>query len=122
MKKNISVRFEKEPDKDYHELEKQVEKEQKEGIKNSDNQRLLKSINKAVERLKVDAQAGDHIPRKIAAQALKYYQVESLWRMELINYWRLIYTITADEIDIIAFVLDCIDHPTYNKIFGYKKR
>ena len=122
MKKKVSVRFDKEPSKAYHELEKQVERENKEGITNSDSQRLLKSINKAIGRLKANAQAGDHVPKKIAAQALKYYQVESIWRMELANYWRLIYTITADEVDIIAFVLDCIDHPTYNKIFGYKKR
>ena len=26
------------------------------------------------------------------------------------------------KIEIIAFVLDIIDHPTYNKLFGYKKK
>lgn len=122
MKKRISVRFDNEPEKAYRALEKQVEKEKEEGLTNSDNQMLLKSINKAIERLKVNAHAGDHVPKKTAAQALKHYQVQSIWRMELVNYWRLVYTITADEVDIIAFVLDCIDHPTYNKIFGYKKR
>jgi hypothetical protein len=25
------------------------------------------------------------------------------------------------KIEIIAFILDLIDHPTYNKKFGYKK-
>jgi len=122
MKKKATVRFDKEPHKAYRLLEKEVEEEQKEGVKNSDNQRLLKSINKAIDRLKVNAQAGDHVPKKTAQKALRYYEVESIWRLELVNYWRLIYTITADEVDIIAFVLDCVDHPTYNKIFGYKKK
>ncbi len=34
------------------------------------------------------------------------------------------YSLTDSEtkIEIIAFVLDLIDHPAYNKKFGYKKK
>jgi hypothetical protein len=36
----------------------------------------------------------------------------------------MIYTLTNGEtiIEIIAFVIDIVDHPTYNKKFGYKKK
>jgi hypothetical protein len=48
----------------------------------------------------------------------------NLFRAELPNYWRMLYTLTGDEtkIEIIAFVLDLVDHSTYNKKFSYKKK
>jgi len=30
------------------------------------------------------------------------------------------YTITGDEVEIIAFVLDIFNHKDYDKLFGYK--
>jgi len=40
----------------------------------------------------------------------------------LFAYWRMIHTLESDEIEIIAFVLDIIDHDDYNKKFGFRKR
>lgn len=34
----------------------------------------------------------------------------------------MIYTITGDEVKIIAFILEFMDHKKYDKIFGYKKK
>ncbi len=34
----------------------------------------------------------------------------------------MIYTLESDEIEIIAFILDIIDHDLYNKTFGFRKR
>ena len=36
----------------------------------------------------------------------------------------MLYTLTEGdtEIEIVAFVLDVIDHKTYNKKFGYRKK
>ncbi len=42
--------------------------------------------------------------------------------MYLVGYWRMIYTITEDEVKIIAFVLEFMNHEQYDKVFGYKKR
>ncbi len=33
----------------------------------------------------------------------------------------MIYTIRGSEIEIIALILDIIDHKKYNKKFGYRK-
>ena len=41
---------------------------------------------------------------------------------ELTGYWRMLYTIKGDQIEIICFVLDILDHKSYDKIFGYRKR
>jgi hypothetical protein len=32
------------------------------------------------------------------------------------------YTLRNNEIEIIAFVLNIMDHDKYNKIYGYKKK
>ena len=48
------------------------------------------------------------------------YGVTNLFRIELPQFWRMLYTLTNGDIEIIAFVLDVIDHKTYDKKFGYK--
>ena len=35
---------------------------------------------------------------------------------------RVLDTLNGNQIDVFLFILNIIDHPTYNKIFGYRKR
>jgi len=87
------------------------------------DQTILKAINKKVELIKANPHYGNPISKKLIPQEYKdKYNVTNLFRVELPNYWRMLYTLTDGEskIEIIAFVLDLIDHPTYNKKFGYK--
>lgn len=67
--------------------------------------------------------SGIQIPRKFfPAKYLIKYQINNLWKMNLFNYWRIVYTLRGDKIEILCVILDLIDHPTYNKIFGYRGR
>ena len=50
------------------------------------------------------------------------YEANNLFRVELPNFWRMLYTIKDKEIEIIAFILDIVDHKEYNRKFGYRKR
>ncbi len=52
----------------------------------------------------------------------KEYNVQNLWRVELINFWRMLYTIKGDQIEIICFILDIAGHDKCNKKFGYRKK
>jgi len=84
---------------------------------------LLKSINRSIENLKIDPQFGTHIPRQyIPKELVKRYNTDRLWKIDLVSYWRLIYTITGDQIKIVSFILEFMDHDKYNKLFGYKKK
>ena len=40
--------------------------------------------------------------------------------MELANRWRLVYTITGDNIEVISFVLEIFNHKDYDEVFEYK--
>ncbi len=71
--------------------------------------------------LKGNPFAGDQVKKsQIPAYYVKKYGITNLWRIELSNYWRLIYTIQSDEVEIIDFVLDIVNHKEYDKKFGYK--
>ncbi|MFH1365530.1 MAG: hypothetical protein ABIH28_03030 [archaeon] len=65
--------------------------------------------------------AGDQIPKKlIPDKYCKKFDVGNVWRIELADRWRLVYTITGNQIEIITFVMDIFNHRDYDKTFGYK--
>ena len=72
-----------------------------------------------MEFIKVNPFYGDNIPKKLIPQD---YNVPNLWRTELTHFWRMLYTIKGDQIEIICFILGILDHDKYNRKFGYKKR
>lgn len=80
---------------------------------------LFKSIKTKIEFIKQNPFYGDNIKKELIP---KKYNVLNLWRIELTNYWRMLYTIRGDEIEIICFILEIIDHDDYDKIFGYRKK
>ena len=83
---------------------------------------LVKSIERIIEILKSNPQYGDPIKKELIPKELKDQGITNLYRVELSNYWRLLYTLEGTKIEIFVFLLSIIDHPTYNKIFGYRKR
>jgi Txe/YoeB family toxin of Txe-Axe toxin-antitoxin module len=121
MRKEVKVVLSEEADKVYEELNEFVGEEKKRGVFSSFNQTLLRSIKRVKELLEKNPFAGNQIPKKrIPKKYLLKYGVENLWRIELANRWRLIYTITGNEIEIINFILDVFNHKRYDKVFGYK--
>ena len=104
---------------EYHHLNQLVGEQLKEWKQNSDEIQLLKSIKQKVEFIKANPFYGDNIPKRLIPPE---YNVQNLWRVELVNFWRMMYTIKGDQIEIVCFVLDIVDHDGYNKKFGYKKK
>ncbi|MDP4038982.1 MAG: hypothetical protein Q8P57_00145 [Candidatus Pacearchaeota archaeon] len=80
---------------------------------------LIKSIKEKINFIKSNPFYGNNIKK---SQIPKEYNVSNLWRVELSQFWRLLYTIKGDQIEIICFVLDIIDHQTYDKKFRYEKK
>jgi hypothetical protein len=84
---------------------------------------LIKKLKK--ELIKSDPHYGNPIAKAlIPKQYIKKFEITNLFRIELPNYWRMLYTLRngETEIEIIAFIIDIIDHQEYNKTFGYKKK
>ena len=101
----------------YERLNEVVGEQLKEGKTNSEEMQLFKSINQKMELVKENPFYGDNIPKKLIP---KEYEAQNLWRVELSHFWRMLYTIKGDQIEIICFILDILNHKEYDKTFGYK--
>lgn len=119
--KEVSVKLSEEADRVYQELNKIVREEKLKGIDSSFHQTLLRSINRVRDLLKQNPFAGDQVQkRQIPSNYIQKFDVDNVWRIELADRWRLVYTITGNQIEIITFVMDIFNHKDYDKVFGYK--
>ena len=119
--KEVKIKLSEEADKVYQELNKIVGKEKLNGINSSFHQTLLRSINRVRDLLKQNPFAGDQVPKKlIPPKYIQKFDADNVWRIELADRWRLVYTITGNEVEIITFVIDIFNHRDYDKVFGYK--
>ena len=84
---------------------------------------ILKAVNQKVELIKSNPHYGDPLAKNLIPEEYQLkYGATNLFRVELPAFWRMIYSLTdgESEVEIIAFVLDIINHKTYDKKFGYR--
>lgn len=96
----------------------------KESDKSKIERSILNSLSKKVELIKSDPHYGDPVAKKLIPREYHdKYGVTNLFRVELPNFWRMLYTLTNDdsEIRIIGFILDIMNHKRYNEKFGYSR-
>lgn len=123
MKKSVRIILLDDADAEFKKLNEITEQQLNEGKENTEEIQLLKSINQKIEFVKANPFYGDNMPKYlIPEEYIQRYKTSNLWRVELTNYWRMLYTIKGDQIEIICFVLDIINHKDYNKKLGYKKK
>ena len=91
---------------------------------NKQSRMILNAVNHKIELIKLNIHYGNPIAKNLIPEEYKRkYSVTNLFRVELPTFWRMLYTLTNnEEIEIIAFVLDIIDHPIYDNKFGYARR
>ena len=119
--KEINVYFSEEALATYQDLQKKASEQKNQGSENSFEIQLLKAIDRERTNLKINPQKGIHIPkRNITKQVVDRYNTDKLWKLNLVGYWRLIYTITGDDVKVISFILEIMDHKKYDKVFGYR--
>ena len=87
----------------------------------SKDQTILNAVNRKIKLIKLNFHYGVPITKRLfPREYILRYGITNLFRVELPNFWRMLYTLTDGDNKIIAFILDIIDHNTYNKKFGYK--
>lgn len=115
--KKIRVVFSPEAEEVYKDLNEKAPESKTENM-------ILNALHKKIELIKANTHYGDPIAKKLIPEEYKTkYGVTNLFRVELPQFWRMLYTLTngETEIEIIAFVLDVCNHKEYDKKFGYKK-
>jgi mRNA-degrading endonuclease RelE of RelBE toxin-antitoxin system len=99
-------------------ISERLEKE----FKNLDeNDPIKRAIKRAIIDLQQDAFFGIQIPKRIfPKEYIQKYQINNLWKYDLPNGWRLIYTITSEnQVQIVTAILEWFNHPEYERRFNY---
>lgn len=82
---------------------------------------LLRAIDAKVELLKTNPFIGEKIRKGLIPKEYRRLGISSLYRLELPQFWRMLYTVRGNSIEIIAVIIDIVDHKKYNKKFKYKR-
>ena len=81
---------------------------------------LFKAIVCALESIEKDSFCGIQVPKRlIPKEYLRTYNLRNLWKYNLPNGWRLLYTIQSDEVVVIAIILEWLPHAEYERRFNY---
>jgi len=82
--------------------------------------KLYEFLSRAFDDLKKDPFCGIKIPKKLwPKDYIKKYEIDNLWKYDLLDGWRMIYTVRADQVTILTVILEWFDHKEYERRFGY---
>ena len=82
---------------------------------------LFRFIQRAIDDIKAKPDCGVAIPKNlIPKEYVQKYAIVSLYKYDLPNGWRLLYSLSKEGIEIVAILLEWFDHKGYEKRFGYR--
>jgi Txe/YoeB family toxin of Txe-Axe toxin-antitoxin module len=82
---------------------------------------LKEHIKKAIREIQQNAFCGIQIPKRlIPKEYIQKYQIKNLWKYDLPDGWRLIYSILPqNKVEIISIIIEFFNHKDYEKRFRY---
>ena len=97
------------------------EKVRKLFLKSKSDKKIIKWLSRAFEDLEKNPFSGIQIPKKLIPKEYKkrFGKLNNLWKYNLPDAWRLIYTIKRDDVIILSIILEWMPHKEYNKRFKY---
>lgn len=85
-----------------------------------ENPLLYKFLDRATDDIKADPRCGTEISKRLIPKTYRQrYRINNLWKYNLPNAWRLVYSITGNEVEIIAILLEWFPHKEYERRFRY---
>ena len=81
---------------------------------------IKKALIRAIETIKQDPRVGRNVIKKLIPKSLiKKYDIANLRIYNLPTAWRMVYTITSNEIELIAVILNWMNHKDYERLFNF---
>tara|TARA_Y100000034_G_scaffold115112_1_gene151947 strand:- start:403 stop:729 length:327 start_codon:yes stop_codon:yes gene_type:complete len=82
---------------------------------------IKKGIKRAILDLRENAFSGIQVPKRlIPKEYVQKYGINNLWKYDLPNGWRLLYSVTPEnEVELISAILDWFDHKDYERKMKY---
>lgn len=85
-----------------------------------EDKQLYEFLTRAINDLKLNPFVGIKVPKKMwPKEYIQKYTVNNLWKYDLPNGWRLIYTIKGDSVQLLSILLEWFNHKGYERRFGY---
>jgi hypothetical protein len=86
----------------------------------SSEKEMFKFIDQAMDNIEKNAFCGIQIPKKqIPKEYFSKYGAMNLWKYDLPNAWRLIYTIRGGKAIVVSIILEWMTHKEYERRFNY---
>ncbi|MDE1869161.1 MAG: hypothetical protein KGH60_04335 [Candidatus Micrarchaeota archaeon] len=84
------------------------------------NPNLYKALDRATDNIKADPRCGIAISKRLIPKIyIQKYGINNLWKYDLPNGWRLVYSLKGNEVEIIAILLEWFSHKGYERRFKY---
>jgi len=82
---------------------------------------IKKSLVKAIKDIQENCYCGRNVKKKLIPKCfIEKYQINNLWIYNLPSAWRLLYSLTTSgEIELIAIILDWMNHKDYERLFNF---
>mgnify|MGYP001574135722 FL=1 len=95
-------------------------KEAFEDLKNIDKD-LYEQIDKATDEISKNVFCGRNVKKKLIPKEIVHkHGLDNLWIYNLRSGWRLLYSVTSpDKIQVLAIVLDWMNHKDYERLFNF---
>ena len=119
--KPVSVELVGDAEEAYNKLNKIVGEQKASGKEKSEEIKLWNGIQRAFDRIQENPFYGRNAKKKLIPKYyVEKYGINNLFIVNLPFFWRMIYTLESDKIEIVAFILDIFTHKDYNKKFKFK--
>ena len=82
---------------------------------------LYEQIEKATGEISKNVFCGRNVKKKLIPREFsRKYDIDNLWIYNLRSGWRLLYSVSSpDKIQILAIVLDWMNHKDYERLFKF---
>lgn len=85
-----------------------------------DEKWLYRYLSDAFKEIERNAFCGIQIPKRLIPKLyFQKYNIHNLWKYDLPNAWRLLYSIESSGVMVISIVIDWMDHKDYERKFKY---
>ena len=121
--KKVGVELIGDAKESYEKLNKIVGEQKASGKMSSDEITLWNGIQRIFDLIVYNPFYGENAKKKeLPDYYIKKYGVQNLYIADLPLFWRMIYVVKGNKVEIVCIILDIFDHDDYNKIFGIRKR
>ena len=86
---------------------------------NSSDRILYKQLNNAMDNIRQNPYYGIRIKEHQIPRIYSRQDLDNIFKYDLPKGWRLIYSLSRNEIEIFAIVVEWFDHKNYEKRFNY---